>query len=96
MKILRTVEFEEWLQEESAQSQVQILERIQKIEKYDHFGECKYLGNKIAELKWKNGRRIYFVRTSGNEVLLLTGGGKSGQNKDIIQAYKIYKRYQKN
>ena len=96
MKIIRAQEFSAWLEEENIRSQVQVLDRIRKIEEYDHFGECKYLGNKLSELKWKSGTRIYFARTGENEILLLLGGDKNGQNKDIVKAYKILKRYQKD
>lgn len=47
--------------------------------------------------EWFNdGRRIYYVIIPENNVLLLLGGNKNGQDKDIRQARKIYYKTQKN
>ena len=60
---------------------VQIDPRIARIEKFEHFGDWKYLNNNVAELRWKNGRRIYFAKTIHKTILLLCGGLKNAQKK---------------
>lgn len=92
-RILVTDEYLEWRSEETARSQVQIALRLDKIIEYGHFGDHKLVSDRIWELKWKNGRRIYYTLIPENQVLLLLGGNKNGQSKDIGQAEKIYKEW---
>lgn len=77
MQIIRSAEFERWLAAEPAKIQALVESRIFRIEHYDHFGDARHLGDGLAELKWKNGLRVYFARTGNRLVLLLHGGGKN-------------------
>jgi len=88
-KIFRTEEFKEWLVGESLKSQVQIEKRISNIEFDGHFGTIKNVGNDIWELKWQNGRRVYYAHLQDPDILLLLGGNKNGQGYDIKQSKKI-------
>lgn len=57
--------------------------------------ELKKLAGSLAELKWGNGRRIYFTLTKdelGNIIILLIGGNKNSQDKDIRKAKSILKK----
>jgi len=92
-KILQTDEFEEWLDDEPAKSRVQIAKRIAKIKEEGHFGDHKPVRDHVWELRWENGRRVYYSLIPVTQVLLLLGGNKNGQNKDIHQAEKIYKEW---
>lgn len=92
-RIIKTPEFHEWFIRETPKSKVQIESRLSKIEIEGYFGETKELDNEIFELKWKNGRRVYFAYIPESKVLLLLGGNKNGQSKDIHQAKKIYKKH---
>ncbi len=56
----KTTEYEEWFEEETFKSQVQIEDRLSRIETDGHFGEHKPLEEGVSELKWKNGRRVYY------------------------------------
>lgn len=78
-KILQTDEFEEWIYEETARSRVQIAKRLENIRDEGHFGDCKKLKGNIWELKWDNGRRIYYAFIPVEQILLLIGGNKNGQ-----------------
>ncbi len=54
----KTDEYQEWLDNETAKSQVQIADRLSKIEMYDHWGDHKPLDEDkdVWELKmgqWK-------------------------------------------
>lgn len=71
----------------------QILARLKNIKNFVHFGNVKYLGKRLSELRWKNGRRIYFYREDNNIIILLIGGLKNEQKKDIKKAYLFLKRY---
>jgi putative addiction module killer protein len=51
------------------------------------------VGDGILELKWKNGRRVYYATIPEKKILLLLGGNKNGQDKDIRQAKKIFDKH---
>jgi putative addiction module killer protein len=71
--------------------------RIQKIEKDEHFGDCEPVGNGIRELKidYAKGYRVYFNEFDGKIIILLIGGDKSTQQRDIEKAKEILKRIKK-
>ena len=90
-KIMITDEFEEWLEDEPAKSRVQIAKRIENVREEGNFGDHKQVRDRVWELRWENGRRIYYSLIPVSQMLLLLGGNKNGQSKDINQAEKIYK-----
>jgi putative component of toxin-antitoxin plasmid stabilization module len=47
-------------------------------------------------LKWKSGLRVYAHRNEATLMIVLLGGNKNGQNKDIRQAQKIRINIQEN
>jgi putative addiction module killer protein len=74
---------------QDAKGRAQINSRLLRIETEGYFGDAKNLGEGLAELRWKSGRRVYFGRTKdtfGSIVFLILGGNKNGQTKDIRQA----------
>jgi putative addiction module killer protein len=90
-------EFEEWLQEQPLKVKLQIEDRLLRISCDGHFGiygtSYKRLHSHLWELKWTNGRRIYYAYLAEYNILLLLGGNKNGQSKDITQAKKILSKY---
>lgn len=92
-KLFKTPEYQEWLSEQTFKAQVQIAERLSKIELDNYFGDHKPLTDSIWELKWINGRRIYYGYITELNILFLLGGNKNGQDKDITKAKKIFKKY---
>ena len=66
--------------------------RIQKLETDEHFGDCKPVGDGITEMRinYAKGYRIYFKEKDGRIIILLVGGEKSTQEKDIKKAKKIW------
>lgn len=87
MKMLRSSEFTKWIESQPLKGQLQIEARLSKIETEGHFGNCKNLGDQLWELKFNDGRRIYY--TIKNDMFLILGGNKNGQQKDINKAKKI-------
>lgn len=85
-----TEEYLEWRNEQTAKSRLQIASRLDKIENEGYFGDHKPVGDNIFELRWRNGRRIYYALIPARQVLLLLGGNKNGQGKNIREAEKIY------
>ncbi|MDP4228037.1 MAG: type II toxin-antitoxin system RelE/ParE family toxin [Bacteroidota bacterium] len=96
--IEKTDEFDKWLRKlKDLRAKAKILFRIQKLENDEHFGDCKPVGNEIRELKinYAKGYRIYFKESEGKIIILLIGGDKSTQQKDIERAKEILKRIKK-
>lgn len=90
--IYNAFEYDEWLEGQPAKSQVQIRERISRIQDDGYFGDHKDVDEDVWELRWKNGRRIYYAYIPEKKILLLLGGNKNGQDKDIRHAKKILQK----
>lgn len=91
--IEKTAEFDKWIKNlKDLQSKVKILIRIQKLENDEHFGDCKVISDGIRELKinFGKGYRVYFKVKNGKIIILLVGGDKSTQQKDIAKAKEIW------
>lgn len=91
--IEKTNEFDKWLKKlKDLRAKAKILFRIQKLETEEHFGECNPVGNGISELKinYAKGYRVYFKEKDGKIIVLLVGGDKSTQQKDIEKAKEIW------
>ena len=96
--IKKTVEFDKWLRKlKDLRAKAKILFRIQKIENDEHFGDCELVGNGIRELKidYAKGYRVYFKESDGKIIILLIGGDKATQQRDIEKAKEILKRLKK-
>ncbi len=93
MKIISAPEFNKWYSKLTGREQAQVDARISRIEESEYFGDWKYLGEGLAELRWKSGRRVYFTKHEGLIILLLNGGLKNAQKKDIKKARLLLRRY---
>ena len=96
--IEKTSEFDKWLRKlNDLRAKAKILLRIQKLEKDEHFGDCEPVGDGIRELKinYAKGYRVYFKEIDGKVIILLIGGDKSTQQKDIEKAKDIWKKLKK-
>lgn len=96
--IEKTTEFDKWFRKlNDLRAKAKILFRIQKLENDEHFGDFKPVGNGINELKinYAKGFRIYFKETDGKIIILLIGGDKSTQQKDIEKATQIWNKLKK-
>lgn len=96
--IEKTPEFDKWLRKlKDFKAKAKIIFRIQKLETDEHFGDCKPVGNGIWEMKinFAKGYRVYFKEKDGKIIVLLIGGNKSTQQKDIDKAKDIWKNLNK-
>ena len=96
--IEKTDEFDKWLRKlKDLRAKAIILFRIQRIENDGHFGDCKAVSDGVHELKinYAKGYRIYFKENDGKIIILLIGGDKSTQQKDIEKAKEILKKIEK-
>ncbi|MEX0997491.1 MAG: type II toxin-antitoxin system RelE/ParE family toxin [Flavobacteriaceae bacterium] len=91
----KTSEFDKWIRKlNDIRAKSKILFRIQKLETEEHFGDCKPVGEGISEMRinYAKGYRVYFKEKDNKIVILLIGGDKSTQQKDIEKAKKIWNR----
>lgn len=93
IEIIKTQEFVGWTKKLSKKEQRMIDSRLSNIQEFQHFGDCKNVGENLLELRWRNGRRVYFSRLSKTSILFLVGGLKNAQKKDIKKACLLYERY---
>ena len=91
----KTTEFDKWLRKlNDLKAKAKILFRLQKLEKNEHIGDCEADGEGIRELKinYAKGYRVYFKETDGKIIILLIGGDKSSQQRDIEKAKEIWRK----
>jgi putative addiction module killer protein len=92
MILLRQTEtFSRWLSSlKDRQVQARILSRLDRIA-MGNFGDAKSVGEGISEIRIDSGPgyRLYFVRRESAVVLLLCGGDKSTQDRDIARAKEL-------
>lgn len=71
-----------------------ILTRIDRL-RFGNFGDCKSVGSGVFELRIPlgPGYRVYFGLVGTEVVLLLGGGDKSTQQKDIKACQQYWTEY---
>jgi putative addiction module killer protein len=82
--IEKTKEFDKWLKKlNDIKAKSKILFRIQKLEKDEHFGDCKPVGDGISELRinFAKGYRVYFKEKDGKIIILLIWWGQIFTNQ---------------
>ena len=87
-EIVETAEYRKWFDQQTIKTKVIIDARLQRIALDGHFGTTNTFDG-LIELKWKSGMRIYTARVANKTVIILFGGNKNGQDKDIRKAKKI-------
>ncbi len=85
--ILKTGEFEEWLDHLPPKTKSIVLARLDMVS-IGHFGNHKRFEG-LLELRWINGTRVYGFFWGAHIVVALYGGNKNGQGHDIKKAKKI-------
>ena len=71
-------------------AQARILARLESA-RLGNLGDCKAIGSGIREMRIHTGSgyRVYFVQKKQVILLLLCGGSKSSQARDIARAKKM-------
>ena len=88
--------FETWLQSLDQKTHDRIMTRLDRVQ-LGNFGDHKTVGGGVSELRFffGSGYRVYYGLDHGQLVLLLTGGDKKSQNKDIARAQEYWNLYLK-
>jgi putative addiction module killer protein len=89
--------FQEWLRGlRDARARARIRVRLNRI-RIGNFGAVKPVGGGVLELvvPYGPGYRVYLARTGSTVVLLLCGGDKATQPRDISKAKNYWQDYQR-
>ncbi|AMJ62077.1 type II toxin-antitoxin system RelE/ParE family toxin [Bosea sp. PAMC 26642] len=89
--VRRTQDFVQWLNGlRDLKAKARILTRLDRVAE-GNVGDVKPVGEGISELRVDTGPgyRIYFTRFGRTVVILLCGGDKSSQDRDIVRAKTI-------
>ncbi|WP_312350165.1 type II toxin-antitoxin system RelE/ParE family toxin [Actinomyces sp.] len=100
MRVEQTPEFELWfLRLKDARARGQILARLRKIQLHESlFGDVKSVGGGVVELRFHTGPgyRIYAALRGHRLMILLAGGDKSSQDRDIRLARTLAEEWRTN
>jgi putative addiction module killer protein len=90
-QVQQTDIFAKWLFKlKDRKATAKMLVRIESL-RQGNVGDSKSLGSGLHELRihFGPGYRIYYTRRAGLLILLLCGGDKSSQSKDVAHARRI-------
>ncbi len=85
-----------WLNNLDGSLKYRVQARILMLKESGHFGFNRKLAENLYELKFKNlggGIRIYYGMDGMNLIILLCGGNKNRQDRDIKQAFIYWNDY---
>ena len=86
--IYKTEHFQDWFINQDRITQAKIQMRLDRIAIDGHFGITNFFGG-LIELKWKSGLRVYIARLNKTAIVILVGGTKNGQSKDVEKAKRL-------
>src|SRR5688572_6295827 len=91
IEIQETLVFSSWLEAlRDAQARTRIQARILRLQ-LGNFGDVKPVGKAVSELRVDHGPgyRVYFVQRGKQLIILLAGGDKKTQDRDIKIAQEL-------
>ena len=89
--LLRSSDFDEWLSHlADHKAKARILARLTSAT-LGNFGDCDAVGEGVSEMRVHVGAgyRVYYTRTGSTVYVLLAGGVKASQTKDIGKAKQM-------
>ena len=87
-----------WLRRlRDAQARTRINARLRRVQTTGNLGDVQSVGNGIAEMRFHfgSGYRVYFIHAGAQVVVLLCGGDKDSQARDIKRAEQIATEWRK-
>lgn len=94
IEIKRLPEFDKWLNSLKDQSvKARLIVRLKKAS-LGNLGDVKPVGEGVSEMRehFGTGWRMYFVQRGQHLIVMLGGGGKSTQDRDIAKAITLSKK----
>ena len=89
--LIRSSDFDRWLALlKNDKGKARILARLASAT-LGNFGDCEPVGEGVSEMRVHHGPgyRLYFVRDGTTSYVLLAGGDKSTQRRDITRALRL-------
>ena len=89
------IPFAEWLDSlPDLKTKAKIKERLKRVS-LGNLGDYKPVGEGVFELRidYGSGYRLYFGQIGSTIILLLCGGDKSSQNRDLNKAKEYWRDY---
>lgn len=89
--VQQTQEFQDWLDGlKDIKAQLRIVARL-RLAEAGNLGDWKSVGSEVSEMRisYGPGYRLYFTRRQNILIVMLAGGDKSTQARDIKRAQKI-------
>lgn len=89
----QTQEFQDWLDElKDVRAQARIAARLRQVE-MGNLGDWKSVGGAVSEMRVDTGPgyRLYFTQRGRTLIVMLVGGDKSSQKRDIKRAQQMAK-----
>ena len=93
IEIVQTGQFRDWLDGlRDRKARLRIDDRLRRLAS-GNAGDTKSVGGDVQELRlhFGPGYRIYYMWRDGMLIILLTGGDKSSQSRDIAKAKRLAK-----
>lgn len=87
--------FSDWLSKlKDRKARAKVRARLNRIQ-LGNLGDCMSVGDGVSELRinYGPGYRVYLGQHGATLVILLCGGDKSSQQKDIAKAKELWKEY---
>lgn len=91
MEVIRTDVYDKWIRNlRDSRARNRILVRINRLISGNP-GDIKSVGEGVSELRidYGPGYRVYYKQKGSELVILLTGGDKSSQSRDIRKALQL-------
>lgn len=91
VEVRKTKVFADWLDGlRDARAKARILVRLRRLS-LGNFGDWKSVGSGVSELRvdYGPGYRVYLTRQGDSVVILLAGGTKKSQSRDIERAISL-------
>ena len=91
IEILKTELFDKWFRNlRDVRAKARIDERIERLAAANP-GDVRPVGSGVSEMRidYGPGYRLYFMRRGSTHIVLLCGGDKGSQKRDIVRAIKL-------
>ncbi|WP_324727846.1 type II toxin-antitoxin system RelE/ParE family toxin [Helicobacter salomonis] len=88
--------FDQWLEDlQDPIAVATVTKRLDMLRAYGHLGDHKHIAGSIFEMRIHTGPgyRLYVAKRGDTLVILLCGGDKSTQKRDIQRAQEVLKEF---
>ena len=96
LTVQQTAEFVDWLDDlKDQRAQLRIAARL-RLAEAGNLGDWKSIEGALSEMRVNVGAgyRLYFTRKANVLIVMLAGGDKSSQTRDITRAKRILKEWE--